>query len=68
MVVRDAPMSDNGEMNDEKEHVGLDALEAALASADPADAPGIAEDLAVSMSKELDDTAGDSDATRERPS
>lgn len=63
-------MSDNGGMNEANKEKGLEALEAALASADPADAPAIAEEIAAEMSEELDETGNspldvDSD---ERPS
>jgi hypothetical protein len=61
-------MSDNGHMNDEAKEKGLDALEAALASADPAEAPDIAEELAAEMSDTLDETAKPNDAAKERPS
>lgn len=57
MLVPDTPMSDNGSMKDEERPKGLEALEAALASADPAEAPEIAEALAAELSEELDDTA-----------
>ena len=70
MLVRDTPMSDNDSMNQDDKEKGLEALEAALASADPADAPSIAEELAGRMSEELDET-GDSPPngeSEERPS
>ena len=68
MLVPDTPMSDNGTMSKDKQEKGLDALEAALASADPADAPEIAEELAAVLSEELDETVGNDDPVEERPS
>ena len=68
MLVPDTPMSDNGTMSNDKQEKGLDALEAALASADPADAPEIAEELAAVLSEELDETVGNDDPVEERPS
>ena len=68
MLVPDTPMSDNGIMTNEKREKGLDALEAALASADPAAAPEIAEELAAVLSEELDETAGNEETIEERPS
>ena len=55
-------------MSKDKQEKGLDALEAALASADPADAPEIAEELAAVLSEELDETVGNDDPVEERPS
>lgn len=68
MLVCDTSMSDNEPMTVEKPHKGLDALEADLAAADPADAPEIAEDLASAMSDELDETPGRSEIAEEYPS
>jgi hypothetical protein len=61
-------MSDNEPMTDDKSRKGLDALEADLAEADPADAPEVAEDLAALLSEELDQTPGRVETSRERPS
>jgi hypothetical protein len=61
-------MSDNGNMTTDKPEKGLDALEADLATADPAEAPEVAEDLAASMSEELDRTPGRTEPSEERPS
>ena len=68
MLVPDTPMSDNGTMSNDKQDKGLDALEAALASADPAEAPEIAEELAAVLSEELDETVGNDGPIEERPS
>jgi hypothetical protein len=68
MLVRDTRMSDNEEMSNDKREKGLEALEAALESADSADAPEIAEDLAAAMSEQLDETADAPPSTEERPS
>ena len=68
MLVSDTFMSDNGTMAADKPDKGLDALEADLAAADPANAPEIAEELATLMSEELDQTAGGAKPTDERPS
>jgi hypothetical protein len=68
MLVPDASMSDNGSMTDDKQEKGLEALEVALASADPADAPEIAEELAAVMGDELDEATDSTDPTEERPS
>ncbi len=68
MLARDPAMSDNEVMTDDEREKGLEALEAALAAADPADAPEIAEDLAAVMSEELDETAVGSESSEERPS
>ncbi len=68
MLVPDPSMSDNGAMNDDKQAKGLEALEAALASADPADAPKIAEELAAVMGDELDEATDSTEPTEERPS
>lgn len=68
MLVPDPPMSDNGTMSNDKPEKGLDALEAALASADPAEAPEIAEELAAVLSEELEETVGNDDPIEERPS
>ncbi len=65
MLVCDASMSDNEPMTVEKPEKGLDALEADLAAADPAEAPEIAEELASAMSDELDETPGRSEIAEE---
>ena len=57
MLVHDPLMSDNANMNRDDNDKGLEALEAALASADPADTPSIAEELAGKMSEELEGTS-----------
>jgi hypothetical protein len=68
MLACDTSMSDNEPMTVDKPDKGLEALEADLAAADPADAPEIAEDLASAMSDELDETPGRNEMAEEQPS